>query len=255
MDRATALRLTQLTNEFYAQVAESFSATRHGAWAGWERVLEVCGLAGRGELSVVDVACGNLRFERFLAETGVGARVRAFDACDELKALGGLESDGINTESITYTHLDLAEALERDGALASALGDSGSDLAVCFGFMHHLPLREQRERLLKELAASIKPSGYVAVSFWQLSKSERLLAKAEATTARALPKLGLSGLNAGDYLLGWQDRSDVVRYCHDFSEEEIDELAASVAGAAREVARYSADGATGNLNRYLIFEV
>lgn len=253
MDRATAERLSELTREFYAQVAESFSATRQSAWAGWERVLGLCGRDGAAELRVADVACGNLRFERFLAEAQVGAQVRAVDACDSL-SLGSGQIDDINNVSISYSCLDVAEALSEEGALSAALGKTGFDLAVCFGFMHHLPLREQRERLLKELVACLLPGGFVAVSFWQLSKSERLLAKARACTARATAELGIQGLDAGDYLLGWQDRDEVFRYCHDFSEEEIDRLADSVSPIARERARFSADGATGNLNRYLILE-
>ena len=248
MDRATARRLSELTSEFYALTAESFSATRQSAWAGWERVLDVCALADKRELRVADVACGNLRFERFLADAGIAAQVSAVDACDRLS-----NGVNINNVSVCYTHLDVVTALERDGELAYALGNSSADLAVCFGFMHHLPLFEQRARLLEELVACVAPGGHVAISFWQLSQSERLLAKAEATTARSVPELGICGLGVGDYLLGWQDRTDALRFCHDFSEEEIDALAAAT--QAREVARFSADGAAGNLNRYLILEV
>ena len=249
MDHATAERLTALTSEFYAQVAESFSAARQSAWAGWGRVAELCGIAELSEPRVADVACGNMRFERFLAETGVAAQVRAVDLCDALSA-----GAYINNVSISYERLDIVATLAHEGALERVVGTSRFDLAVCFGFMHHLPLLEQRERLLRALANCARPGGFVAVSFWQLSKSERLLAKAKATTERAGAGLGLDGLGPGDYLLGWQERDDVFRYCHDFSEDEIDGLAAAVSPTAREIARFSADGATGNLNRYLILQ-
>jgi SAM-dependent methyltransferase len=126
------------------------------------------------------------------------------------------------------------------------------DLAVCFGFMHHLPLPERRAELLRVLVHACAPGGVVAVSFWQLSHSPKLLAKAQRTTAAARATRRLPGLGPRDYLLGCQDRSDVLRFVHDFSESEIDELAAVVSDHAVELARFSADGASGDLNRYLV---
>lgn len=253
MKPETAHLLTRLTSEFYAQTAASFSATRQAPWAGWQGVLDVTGLASREALRVLDLACGNLRFERFLAERlactspEASIRVHAFDSCDELAA------HHVPPEvELSYTHLDVIEALDA-GALAEHVGTGDYDLAVCFGFMHHLPLVEQRVRVLEALVASVADGGFVAVSFWQLSHSERLLAKAQATTKAAAPALGIDDLGPGDYLLGWQERSDVLRYCHDFSEEEISALVAGLDGV-RELARFSADGATGNLNRYLILQ-
>ena len=266
MDEMTARTLSRMTADFYERVAPSFSATRRRAWPGWERVLEEAGiLRGRWgadrPLRVLDLACGNLRFERFLAERTRGearasggmctpdVRVLAVDSCDVLAAS---PAPGAH---VSYRHVDIAETLLVEGGLQRHLPSRGHDLAVCFAFLHHLPLPEQRSRALASLAGSTRPGGYVAASLWQLSHSERLLERARATTAEALSRLGDVGLGPRDYLLGWQDRTDALRFCHDFSECEVDELAASVAPSAREVARFSADGATGDLNRYLILQV
>lgn len=246
MDLMTANRLSQLTTDFYGQVAESFSATRQAPWEGWRRVLEETGLANSEELNLLDVACGNLRFERYLAASRTApVRVTALDTCDGL-----VLNFPIENVTLTYVHFDLTD----DMNLAELPASSIYDAAVCFGFMHHLPLVEQRERLLKTLVGSVGQGGYVAVTFWQLSQSERLLEKARTTTERAGRELGIRGLGPNDYLLGWQDRTDVVRYCHDFTEDEIDKLIAAVPEAT-ETARFSADGSTGNLNRYLILRV
>lgn len=249
MKQETARMLARLTSEFYAQTAASFSATRQAPWAGWQRVLDETGAARRERLCVLDLACGNLRFERFLAERCPASDVCAFayDGCDELAK--GQEVPGV---TVDYRLLDVVEALFA-GVLGSSLEVEDCNLAVCFGFMHHLPLAQQRLHLLEALVERVAHGGYVAVSFWQLSHSERLLAKAQVTTQAALPALGFDDLGPGDYLLGWQERSDVLRYCHDFSEQEIDELVSAL-DVARETARFSADGATGNLNRYLILQ-
>ena len=244
MDTVTADRLSQLTTAFYRKVADSFSATRQEPWTGWQRVLDETGIAQLEGLRLLDVACGNLRFERYLADVRTSPlRVHAIDNCDEL-----VLSSPIENAEITFTHLDLTDPAKLKGAL----GSSAFDAAACFGFMHHVPLQEQREQLLKALVGSVVPKGFVIVTFWQLSHSKRLLTKALETTGRAAEELGIEGLGEGDYLLRWQDRTDVVRFCHDFTEREIDGLAAAVAPRAQEVARFSADGQTGNLNRYLI---
>lgn len=255
MQEATARELARLTSAFYAQVSDSFSATRQAPWPGWETVLDLARrrMGMPRQLRVVDVACGNLRFERHLAgelaKDDIRLQVCAYDSCDDL-----VLAEPVEGAQVSYRHLDLAEALFAGEDLAAQFARDQGQLVVCFGFMHHLALPEHRARLLEALVAAAAPGGLVAVSFWQLSRSDRLLAKAQATTAKMLPVLGIGPLDEGDYLLGWQRRTDVLRYCHDFSEAQIDELVASVAPVAREVARFSADGATGNLNRYVVLE-
>lgn len=226
---------------------------------------------GNGMLRVLDLACGNLRFERYLDDaiykgkscstppdddlmgapsSLVGfsfAKAYAFDSCDDLAHAGELRHVAVD-----YRHLDIVGTLLARKDLASCLSMPPCELSVCFGFMHHLALAEHRASVLHALVDRTRPGGLVALSFWQLSQSERLLAKARATTEEARARFDLDDLGPGDYLLGWQGRSDVFRFCHDFLEDEIDLLAETVSGEAEEIARYSADGASGRLNRYLL---
>ena len=250
MDDKTAQILSRLTGEFYQKTAESFSATRNAPWQGWRRVAEMVELPSADvPFRMLDLACGNLRFERYLADSFPGRPIEAwtFDSCNEL-ALSGC-APGV---TIHHQNLDVMGELFAGNDLSASLGVSGCDLAVCFGFMHHVALPMHRELILEALVGAVRPGGLVALSFWQLSQSERLLAKARATTERAVQELGLTGLGPGDYLLGWQERADVLRYCHDFSESELDELSAMVSSKVQEIARFSADGKEGNLNRYLV---
>lgn len=64
MDETTRQKCISLTSDFYAEVADSFSSTRQSAWHGWQKVIEAVELPN--EFSVLDLACGNLRFEEFL---------------------------------------------------------------------------------------------------------------------------------------------------------------------------------------------
>jgi SAM-dependent methyltransferase len=276
MDLQTARRLSDLTTTFYAHVGASFSATRQAPWPGWQRIAELAwgrddadgrGAAdGRGDAAekdhmagrhdagekddtagrhdagerVLDLACGNLRFARFARSRCPDARVWAVDNCDDLaSAYAGTDAQ---ERYVQFQHLDIARTLLDGQDLSAALEAPACDLCVCFGFMHHVPLPQHRADVLHALVDHAAPGGIVAVSFWQFERDARIMAKAQPLADK------------GDYLLGWQGRRDVQRYCHSFCEEEVDSLASAVAKQAREVDRFSADGKSGDLNRYVVLQ-
>lgn len=279
MDRTTAQSLISLNNRFYQAVAASFSATRSAPWQGWERVARIArehlGLdaiegvpvpsqtaAGprpdpRDALTVLDVACGNMRLAPYLRSTFPQTVIsyQGVDACEDLATARGLDATVPEPRS-SFTKVDILDVLMHD---EDPLPDASFDLVCCFGFMHHVPSFSLRRRLLETLVDHSRPNGLVAISFWQFMDDERLARKAASALERAAseppyPGFLPSALEPGDHLLGWQDE-DVFRYCHHASEAEIDELAAAAEHAGtHEVCRFSADGRTGALNRYLILE-
>lgn len=257
-EEALALRLCALTGEFYRANAESFSQTRQSPWQGWVRLLEVVEAAsGQEPLCVLDLACGNLRFERYLADALPNRMLSGYavDNCDPLVEAGERnESDALSRMS--FQNLDAIERLSV-GCLRESLEapDASCDLAVSFGFMHHVPLECWRAELLRALIAKVRPGGFVAVSFWRFLNSDKLARKAQETTSRARVELGLPELLPNDYLLGWQDTQGLYRYCHHFDEPEIERLLAMVADSADLVSRFEADGKTGNLNEYVVLRV
>lgn len=237
----------------------------------------------RPALSVLDLACGNLRFEAFLAKELADTDL-AFHTADDCDALvkgapwrpdpaDGAALGNRVAGSIRWHHqsLDVLAALDAEGrsggaaldaeapdggpALTEALQAPRCDLAVSFGFLHHIPLPRWREEVLAALAAKVRPGGFVIVSLWRFLENPPLARKAEATHEHALAELGLPPLDAGDRLLGWRDEPGAYRYCHSFTDGEIDALAASVGHAATEVARFRADGRDGALNSYLVLQV
>lgn len=306
MDAETAERLREINNAFYRDQCGSFSSTRRSPWAGWARCVEAAGMDGAGgrqELSVFDLACGNLRFEAFLEERfpatafeffavdncdglvaeRFGAALRSavdYRSVDVLKVLMGDDAGGCDAADGGVSHLALAggpgAADGGQGALGGLLGAAGGsgasggelgasggpgssipacDLSVSFGFMHHVPLQEHRAALLRMLVNQTRPGGSVAVSFWRFLNDASLAKKAHATHGAALEELALPPLDEGDFLLGWNNAPGAYRYCHSFSDDEIDELARSVADRASVAARFAADGRTRNLNTYLVLEV
>ncbi len=291
VDARTARELCRLNDRFYRENASSFSSTRGAPWHGWRR----CAQAARAELGasagarfegrplrVLDLACGNLRFEGFLARElpEIPCECLAVDDCDDLARAGLACGPLFAGVDVRFRRLDvlgcLADAEDagsgRTGglspnaaegdpralarALREAIGAPACDLAVCFGFMHHVPTGLWRRAVLRALAESLRPGGVACVSFWRFLDDARLARKAAEATERAgkAPELAClsEGFEAGDRFLGWQDRLDSFRYCHHFSDADIDGLAASVADLADPIARFRADGKDGMLNEYLV---
>ena len=267
MNQQIARILTEMTADFYAANAESFSATRQSAWPGWERVAAALGEPS-SPLRVADVACGNGRFLSFLGEKFPEAAIAycGWDGNEQLlaeaAALGAKVQCCDVLEALFAAELAVQaggeEALSPlgDGAVSmfDSEGENHFDRVVCFGFFHHVPGEERRAHLLEALLSLARPGGLVAVSLWRFADHEPLCQKAERSTAQALAaREELTGaLELGDYLLGWGETEGAFRYCHSFSEKEIDRLVQTVDGKAQLLDRFQADGRTNKMNEYLV---
>lgn len=246
MDARSAHTLNQINRTFYDTFAASFSETRTAAWPGWERIVGRIGVP----LSVLDLASGNQRFERFIAMSGPEFDT-AFYCVDICEALSRDGVDVPGASSICLQELDVVDAVLRGRDLTALIEAPDCDLSVAFGFMHHVPGADARAAVLRSLVDKTLPGGFVAVSFWRFMDEPKLAAKARKTTERALVNLDVQ-LDEGDYLLGWQDREGALRYCHHFEDDEVDALVAAVASDVEVVDRFVADGRTDALNAYLL---
>lgn len=306
MTRATVRALCQLNTEFYERNAASFSQTRTAPWEGWRRCMAACGFDDSDGAaldqpvdaqiadSVLDIACGNLRFETFLANAypHIDWSFFAVDNCELLVASGQediAKKVHFTCEDIVSNLLEGLPAAEPANipALAAA---TPFDLVVSFGFLHHIPSFDLRQRFLLEALSQVKPGGYLVVSFWQFLNDPAKRAKIEQTHAEALaffagcaethtndrdaldrgagsssssnlnpsdlkpPVFFAGSLEPNDYFLGWKNEPDNYRYCHHFSNEEIDRIITALAPHATVVESFSADGKPGNLNRYVVFK-
>ena len=306
MTCATVRALCQLNTEFYERNAASFSQTRTAPWEGWRRCMAACRFDGLAEAafdqpanaqtadSVLDIACGNLRFEAFLANTypHIDWSFFAVDNCEPLVASGQediAKKVHFTCEDIVSNLLEGLPAAEPANipALAAA---TPFDLVVSFGFLHHIPSFDLRRQFLLEALSQVKPGGYLVVSFWQFLNDPAKRAKIEQTHVEALaffagcaetrtndrealdrgvgssssdnpnpsclkpPAFFAGSLEPNDYFLGWKNEPGNYRYCHHFSNEEIDRIIAALAPHATVVESFSADGKPGNLNRYVVFK-
>ena len=287
MNCKTAQQLSHLTSEFYKKQAESFSATRTSPWDGWFRFAEYIkryrNAHQKETLLIRDIACGNLRFEKFLLEEFPETPLdfytidnckdlvesayifnqeiennldslhqkNSLDACEEKVLPKGLQQ-------VHFQHSDILEKLfasNQSQAVSKSFEGPLCDISVSFGFMHHIPYFENRLLFLEALCESTKPGGLVCVSFWQFMKNEKLALKAQEVTACAQREYDLLDLEENDYLIGWKDYQHIYRYCHHFCDEEINKLANLLSEKAILLDSFESDGRTGNLNKYIVFQV
>lgn len=250
MDERTRDALDGSTRRFYRSCAESFSRTRRRPWEGWLRVvraLDDLAKGGSGPLSILDVGCGNLRFERFLVECGVPFTALCLDRCEPL-VQAALEEDREISSRCRFVAFDVAP-----GSLGRLQELGTFSAVVCFGLLHHIPGRGERGALLQAMGRSLMPGGLLAVSLWDVDSDDRLSRKATRDTDRAKAHLGLGALEPGDYVLGWQDCGEEFRYCHSFSDREADEMAQEAEGDLALLDRYRSDGPSGDSNIYMLF--
>lgn len=271
MDARTVNILRKLNERFYSEHAASFSQTRQAPWQGWKQCLEImrtnrfarqASLCEAGHkdpraLSVFDLACGNLRFEAFLSSEMPSTKFSfyAVDSCDLLVSRDSLFTSELAKSTFTYQNHDIITALQAQPSFNKKLALPLCDLSVSFGFMHHVPLQANRAELLNTLIAQTCAGGYVIVSFWQFMKHPKQAEKALAAHARAVKELDLHDLDINDYILDWQNIPKAYRYCHNFSEDEIDELLDAVATKTTLMARFTQDGKTKDLNSYVVLRV
>lgn len=246
MQASTVAILDRINRDFYRDRAAEFSATRGRPWSGWDRLLDL--VAERSERpsnstgsAILDLGCGNGRLlPRLMAKLGSEISYLGVDLSSPLLAQAASRGEAIEAAFVAADVV--ADPLAALGARARF------DLVTAFGLLHHVAGLDRRRKVLLEAARRLRPGGWLAVSFWQFGRLERF-------ERRFMPWSELAGrdsidesdLEPGDHLLAWGE-AGAVRYCHHASPDEADALMRGT-GLVR-VARFYADGKTGDLNLY-----
>ncbi|MCF0104848.1 MAG: class I SAM-dependent methyltransferase [Eggerthellaceae bacterium] len=243
-----------LNTRFYQAIKHNFSNTRQNPWPGWERLsqevfphLPKCAL-------IIDFACGNMRFAKFCAKKLDQFFFMGLDYNEDLPKDFCEHSLKNARQKIDFIQADLLKGFD-----FSQLSNT-AHLVVCFGFFHHIPSYKQRVAVLQQLIDNTKYGGFVCINLWQFMKNDKLAAKTQESTKLALAYFktkteyqALTEIRTNSYFLGWEKQKNVFRYCHHFSDEEVDRLEKDV-NNAKLINSYNADGRNNNLNRYLIFK-
>jgi len=115
--------------------------------------------------------------------------------------------------------------------------------------LHHVPGQDGRVELVRQLGGLLAPRSLLAVSLWRFDRLARF-AQMRLSWQRSDLRVDPSRLEEGDHLLSWGGEATNPRYCHLTSDREADEIVG--ASGLRLVERFTADGASRDLNLYLL---
>lgn len=230
MDSIVAQTLVELNRRFYAEFGENFSATRQRIQPGVRKILST--LAGNER--ILDLGCGNGELARTLARSGFHGEYLGLDF--SLPLLRDAESQP-GVFPVNFRAVDLTG----DWSL-----DTGHwSLLTCFATLHHIPSRQLRLNILRQVHSLLPPGGRFIHSNWQFLNSERLKRRIQPWET-----VGLSAaeVDEGDTLLDWRAGGSGLRYAHHFSAEELGQLAAETGFSVEE--SFLSDGENGRLGLY-----
>lgn len=249
----TRRQLRALSRAFYDARAADFDASRADLpWPGWERVRAAL---PAGPLRVLDVGCGNGRLARFLVTPDDGREPAPLDYL-------GLDASAALVEAAERRQPPATRATCRfavhDFLESEPPGDGlpagPFELVALMGVLHHVPGRATRRGLLEACADRLAPDGLLALTVWQFADRPRF-ARRRLPWSSLGPVEGApvdeADLEDGDQLLGFgEDPAAAPRYCHQVADAEIEDWPARL--GLEPVADFRADGAEGDLNRYLL---
>lgn len=227
-------KLLTLNQTFYDSFAESFSQTRRPINPGFDGLLAA--LPG-SPVDLLDVACGNGRFGHYLRQKGALRSYAGVDFSGKLLQIAQEMAGGAVYQ----------RDLSRPGSLA---GLSQFDVVACLAALHHIPGRENRVQLLREMGERVREDGRIFLSTWQFMDSERQRRK-----VRDWSEIGLSAadVEANDYLLTWQRGGFSYRYACMIDEAET--VALAQAAGLTVVEQFRSDGREGNLSLYSVLRI
>lgn len=242
MNSRTVDQLVTINRQFYQSCAQSFSQTRQRVQPGVRRILDDY-VTPLQEVSLLDVGCGNADILPALAESQFRGAYTGIDFSTDLMRESRFESDFF---TVDFFERDLTRP---DWSSELRIGEC--DFVFCFAALHHIPGREARVALLRQVQKLLRPDGLFAFSVWQFQRSVRLARRIQAWDTVEIDQ---SELDEGDYLLDWRatgQGSAALRYVHVYSGEEL----AALAGACgfRCVEMFTSDGKEGNLSDYQVW--
>lgn len=242
MKTETVIKLNNLNKKFYEIVGADFDRTRQAAWKGWFQVLKYL---PHKKLSIADIGCGNGRFGVFLNQN----MEFEYLGVDTDEALLKQAAKNLIGKKAFFENFDVLKLEKCDEFTKKKF-----DLIVAFGLMHHIPGHKNRLKLIKTMFNQLGEDGLLVVSFWRPDRTDSFLDKQERLSNETIEeiKINKDDLEDGDAFLGWSD-SGAKRYVHIASDSEIEKIQSELGVEA--VARYKADGKSGDLNEYVVWRL
>ena len=229
--------LLRVNRAFYQNLAASFAATRPRPQPGVVRALT----AIDRQASVLDAGCGHGLAALQLARAGHRGRYLGLDSSERFVEMARRR---VATSWAQFHVADLAEP----GWQGADGIDQPFDWVLAFAVLHHLPDGALRRRVVDDLHSVLSSKGRALVSVWDFPQSARM-------RRRIVPwdTIGLkdADVEPGDALLEWRHEGHGLRYVHNFTPDDLADLAAG--GGFTVISEYRSDGEGGRLGLYQIW--
>jgi len=223
-------QLKKIVADNYQQIADQFAVTRQKPfWPELRQIIRHLPISG----NLLDIGCGNGRLLEELKKRPLN-NYTGLDLSSQLLAIAARQYPaGSCPFTVTWQLGDL---------LDKPTGQQ-FDFVCCIAALHHIPGKNNRQLAAKNLAAWLKPGGYLIISVWDLWRQPKYWLKLFASLA-----LTLTGqLDSGDLLFNWgqQKKPGSQRYYHAFTGHELKKLFFTT---GLQLIDYRRDG----LNHYLV---
>jgi len=238
MDSETVEKIHNLNYQFYLNFAEDFSETRQSLQPG---VLRLLHLFQPGS-SILDLGCGNGGLARELAKNGFPGTYLGTDFSSNLLQKATFDIPG--DFPAEFIQLDLLEP-----SWQGIFPETPFDIVLSFAVLHHIPGKQGRLKVCRNIRQLISDQGIFYHSNWQFLKSERLKRKIIPWSEAGFSE---NALEEGDYLLDWKRGGKGIRYVHHFSPDELSQLANQTGFRIKD--SFYSDGKEGDLSLYQIWE-
>lgn len=197
MIKKDILEINELNSKFYSLHTESFDRSREFYWEGFNDTLAYI----KENTKILDLGCGNARFYRFLKEKELKIDYLGIDNNPKF-----IEKNKEIYNEAKFEKLDVITEIEEI--------NETFNLVIIFGVTHHLPSKEYRKVWFEKISKLVEKDGFLVISFWNFDKDKE--DKRFQTE--------FYNKEEGDYFLGWKKDFSEHRYCHIYSEEEINEI-------------------------------
>lgn len=248
MKSTTYNKILDLNNNFYSNISYDFSKTRQRSWSGWQLSTTLI-KRPKTPIKILDIGCGNGRYYKFLAKMlPKKSEYIGLDTNELLLNEAKLQIQNVSLEhKVTFKYFDVITNIHN---LRKKY-----NLVVAFGITHHIPSMGGRTKWFNTIVKLIQPNGFLIYTIWDfLNTTPNNKLKEEITTKQGF-NFNKEELEDGDYFLSWDNKPNLYRYCHAYSDAEHNQIIQNLQKAGLTmIYTFVADGKKNNTNKYFIYK-
>ncbi len=200
-------KIIEDNQRIYDEISYEFSQSRSTPWPMMQRFKKFVFEKAR----ILDLGCGNGRLLQIFPQ--INFDYFGLDSSEKMLEIAKGKYN--NNPRVKFLLADFSQPLK--------FPDNYFDVVFAIASFHHLPSRELRLRLLKEIWRVVKPGGYFVLTLWNLYKL-KLIKKYHLW--HLLLGLKQRNLERGDVFIPWFLKNGKIlqRYYHAFTFKEIKNL-------------------------------